>query len=143
MAISNSRDTMRRFIFADELFQVGLIEEQAPADFDGPDLLCPVEPGKPAKAYPEQARRLPRREELHGFPPTGRVLPSGSGSVRKFGAQFYLQRFASRNKRERDTWKKYQGSSRTCSAKVFSRPGGLGAPLSRHLFLDPVFSFRK
>ena len=55
---------MRRFIFADELFQVGLIEEQAPADLDGPDLLCPVEPGKPAKAYPEQARRLPRREEL-------------------------------------------------------------------------------
>ena len=64
-----------------EAINVGLVEEGAPADLDDPDLLCSVEPRQPAKAYPELAGRLPRREERHVYPPENPKLGFGFESA--------------------------------------------------------------
>ena len=67
--ISNSRDPLGLLVLVYEAFEVRLVEEGAAADLNDPDLLVFLEAPEAAKAYPEQARCLPRREELHEFPP--------------------------------------------------------------------------
>lgn len=60
---------MGRLALVDEPLQVGLVEEGAPPDLNDPDLPVSLEAPEAAQANPEQARRLPRREECHGDPP--------------------------------------------------------------------------
>lgn len=67
--VSNSRDAVRRFVLGNETLQVGLVEKAAPTDPNDPDLLVSLEAPETAQANPEQAGRLPRREECHGDPP--------------------------------------------------------------------------
>jgi len=74
--VSNSRDPLGLLVLVYEALEVGLVEEDAPADLDDPDLPVSLEAPETAKAYPEQAGRLPRREECHAFVP-GAFSPKG------------------------------------------------------------------